>query len=661
MKKVLLLSLILVLGFSAFAQRLVIKNDIREATACAKTTCFGKDMAAETSTYKPQTAQSVVINRWEDMEDAEAMWTTYDLQSNQFVANRMVQWGDGSVAVVATMSHQSNLTASDRGTGYNFFNGNDWNDQPETRVESFRTGWPSLAQWGERGEILLAHGNSHMQCFTREIAGQGEWQYMGALPDYPEGYPYTSNYPTWPRVVTCGDNHNVIIAIATLQQSVSSDESDNRTIMWRSEDAVNWTVSYSMLEELGYETGYYSADDYCMASNGHTVAIVYSGCLTNSVWMFKSTDDGLTWTSTRVWEDPYEGISLHDPDLVYQDTLFRPMNSAVVIDNNGVVHMAMNVLEMGHWANTQAGYYNYFYGRTVDGIYYWNDTQEAPIQSPDGNPHHALRLWWPDPENPGYVKMDADSTKWIGYIPMYYDENGNLIQWDNDKFYNDNYHSLLYSASGHPAFSCDPYGNLACAFTAPCTRRVNQLASSDYYCRSIYVSYRNVDEGYWHQLEDDLSDDGVNFMYMLTDNLYTISALNTVNAGEFWFGFQSDDEIGLAWSSSDSPQAATSENTIHVCKVMASPEFASIPENNDAVDVVYNIYPNPATDHVVVSSAMEADATITIVNLMGQTVKQFNKHLGTGENNISIDLKSGVYFCTISANGFDKTVKVIVK
>lgn len=662
MKKVLLLSLSLVLGFSAFAQRQVIKNDARQATASAKKVAVGKELPTEASNFTPQAIhQSVVVNRWDDMEDAETMETTYDLQSNQYVANRMFQRSDGAVAVVATMSHEDNLTASDRGTGYNFFNGNNWDDQPDARIESFKTGWPSIAQWGERGEIVLCHGNSHMQCFTREVAGEGEWQYMGYLPDFPDGYPY-SEYATWPRVVTCGDNHNIIIAVAALQHSISSDETDVRTCFWRSEDAVNWTCSYGPIADLGlgYEIGSFSADDYCLAANGHNVALVYSGCLTNSLWLFNSTDDGLTWTPTKVWEHPFEGVELDEPGLDYVDTLFAPMNSSVVIDNNGVTHIAMNTLEFSHFADDQAGYYTYFSGRTVDGILYWNSTQEAPIQSPDGNPFHAARLWWPIVGQSGYAHMENDSTRWIGMIPMYEDENGSLIDWDNDKFYNDNYHSKLYGASGHPVLSCDPNGNLACAFSAPITRRTNEAGGSEYYCRSIYVSYKNVDEDYWHQIEDDLTDDNVNFMYMLTDNLFTISVLNTINDGEFWFGFQSDDEIGFAWGT-EPTQAATSTNVIHACKVIAPAEFVNVPENNDAKDVVYNIYPNPATDYMVVSSAMDAEATITIVNLVGQTVKQFNQHLGTGDNTINIDLKSGVYFCTISANGFDKTVKVVVK
>ena len=148
------------------------------------------------------------------------------------------------------------------------------------------------------------------------------------------------------------------------------------------------------------------------------------------------------------------------------------------------------------------------------------------------------------------------------------------------------------------------------------------------------------------------------FMFQDSEGLFTCAAPNTTEPWTFWFSYQEDDQIGLYWGSG-AAQTAASNNYIHGVKVYA-PAYG-VEENTEAKDVVYNIYPNPATDYVIVSSAAEADATITIVNLVGQTVKQFHKNLTTGENSINIDLKSGVYFCTISANGYDKTVKFIVK
>ena len=654
MKKVLLLSLSLVLGFSAIAQQRIMRNDVRKAEASSKKELAGKELTATTAaTYAPQTTKSVVINRWDDMEDGETMWTHYDLQSNQYVANRMYQLPNGNVAVAATMSHEANQTASDRGTGYNFFDGSDWDDQPDNRVESFKTGWPSIAQWGSNGEILLAHGNGHMQCFVRETAGTGDWTYVGALPDYPTGYQY-SEYPTWPRIVTCGDDHNIAVAVAVLQHSISSDETDLQTVMWRSEnpaDINSWTISYGPLHETGWDHNQFSADDYCMAANGHTVALLYSGCLTNSTWMFKSTDDGATWETIKVWENPYEGREFdEEPAWGMTDTLYFPMNGSIVVDNSGVVHVALNTFEMEHTLENDPGYYSYFYGRAVDGILYWNDTQISPIQSPDGNPHHAARLWWPAGE--GYVHMEADSTRWIGFIPMYegYD-------WSNDQFYHagSEYISKFYGASGHPALSCDPNGNLACAFSSPNCSRLN--ANTNYYYRSIYLSYYNVEEGYWHQVEDDLTDD---VMLQFSECVFSNAATNTINPGEFWFSYQADDQIGFYWGSNAS-QSAASENNIHVSKVIANPEFVNVSEV-EAQDPVYAIYPNPVVGNTMnVKSAMDADATITIVNLVGQTVKQFNQSLHTGANAISIDLKTGVYFCTITANGFSNTVKFVVK
>ena len=676
MKKVLLLSLSLALGFSAFAQQRVAKNELRSAQAKAQKEFAGKEINMNSAAqFAPLTQKSVVVNRYEDYEYASTMETYYDLQSNQYVANRMFQLPDGSVAITATMSHEANQVANDRGTGYNFYSASEgsWLDMPEERVEPFKTGWPSIAQWKENGEILLAHGNGHMQCFTRETAGQGEWQYRGALPDYPEGYPY-SEYPTWPRVVTCGENHNVIIAVAALQHSISSDETDVRTCLFRSEDAENWTVSYGPLEEYDYHINAFSADDYALAANGHTVALLYSGQLTNSVWMFKSTDDGLSWNTTKVWENPYEGRSYdyeNGQPWGMEDTLFIPMNGAITVDNSGVAHVALNTHEIIHTEDNEEGYYTYFSGRTVDGILYWNDTQEAPIQDtyhPEyaniphlagPNPHHAARLWWPIPDDPGYVQMVPDSTKWIGFIPMY--EN---IGWENDQYYHgDEYYPKFYGASGHPALSCDPKGNLACAFSSPCTNRPNPGQDNKYF-RSIYVSYRNVDEGYWHQVEDDLTDD---FMLSLSEFVFTNSVTNTINDGEYWFGFQQDDMIGFYWGSNAS-QAEATNNEIVAVRVVADPAFVGVSENHEAVNpmTATRVYPNPATDmlNIEVNASQASEMNISVYNIMGQNVMNQNVNITTGMNinpiNVS-ELNSGIYFVTVKANGFENTMKFIVK
>ncbi len=103
MKRILLLSLSLALGFCAFAQQRVAKNEIRQFTANAKKIAMGNENINSTAVnFAPQTAKSVVVNRYNDMSDWETMLTTYDLQSNHFCSNRMYQLTNGSVGIVAT-------------------------------------------------------------------------------------------------------------------------------------------------------------------------------------------------------------------------------------------------------------------------------------------------------------------------------------------------------------------------------------------------------------------------------------------------------------------------------------------------------------------------------------------------------------------------------
>ena len=610
MKKVLLLSLSLALGFGAFAQQRVAKNDIQAFKVDSKKgVAVGNEKSnPAVNNFAPQTAKSVVINRYDSAEDGETMWSYYDLQSNSWISNRMYQLPNGSVAVSATMSHESNSSGgADRGTGYNFFNAEtgEWLDQPEERVESMRTGWPSIAQWGEKGEILISH--APMRCWTREIAGEGEWVYRGELPIHPEEYPYSDD-ASWPRIATSGANHNIIHVIGDIQHS--GDVTEHHQVYLRSEDAENWTISYSPLVQDGEETNHYTADSYNITANGHNVAMIYSDDLQGHVVMYKSTDDGLTWQRYVIWENPYYGCDWEtDECSIFTDTLFTPASVAIAIDNKGTAHVAISTYECIH--DELGSTYTTWRGRAVDGLRYWNDTQEYPIQAEDGNPHHALRLWWPDEENPGYVRMHSDSTKWIGYVPIY-----EGTSYENDNFYieDDYFYKIRSGQSGWPALSIDPYGNIACAYSAPNIGRDPETNTGKYF-RSIYVSYYNVDKGYWDQVIDDITDDHIYLPFLISENIFTNGVDNTVNPGEFWFSFQSDTELGC-FVGSGATQTDGTENTIHAVKIIADPEYVGVQENHDAINPMTStrVYPNPATDvlNIEVNASQSSEMSISV-------------------------------------------------
>ena len=650
MKKVLLLSLGLVMGFSAFAQNRVAKEAATGKATVSKVAAGNDIYTGSVLENSAKSASSVVVNRYTNFEEGVAMETYYDLQSNGYVSNRMYQKANGDVAVVTTMSREQNLTASDRGTGYNFIAGGNMSnlgDIPEVREEAHstgadvRTGWPTIAPYGPEGEILVNH-SSGLNYWIREKAGQGQWDGPYSIPN-PEGLEYPFSL-SWPRVATSGANNDVIHVVCASQHSISSEEMVNAQFYCRSTDGQNWEVAYSPLEETDEHINIYSADDYSIATNGDVVAICYTSVFYGHALVMKSTDNGQTWERIVVWENPYIGDWETDENTITpEDTPAQtPVHSTVAVGPDGTVHVAFSVATYAH---TELGNtFSYYYGRTADGIAYWNDTRAALTN---------LRLWEDDPENEGYVLHSMDSVNFCGWLPFY----SNIADFNNDAVYkNDDYIYQFYgSCSGFPALSVDPEGNLALAYSTPDTER--ELFDNTAYYRSTVMSYKAANEEGWHVAVEHVFED---FMHMVDESMFVNAAPSVTRQGEFWFSYVADNVPGLAWGSGAS-QSSPENNQCYVFKI--SSEFIPVgTEEIIARDVVYNVYPNPASDYIFVSSSMDADATVTFTNLAGQTVKVVNTNLTTGDNSVSInDLNSGVYFCTVSANGYSHTTKVVVK
>ena len=67
---------------------------------------------------------------------------------------------------------------------------------------------------------------------------------------------------------------------------------------------------------------------------------------------------------------------------------------------------------------------------------------------------------------------------------------------------------------------------------------------------------------------------------------------------------------------------------------------------------------------VEINASQDAEATISVYNITGQSIMDMNVNVNTGINHSTIntsELSSGVYFVTVNANGFSKTTKVVVK
>ena len=687
MKKVLLLSLGLVMGLGAFAQQAVVKSLPAPVKASIEKKALGTDVVEGTVNFVTRGTQSVVTNEGSAYLEAETMYTTCDLQSNSFIANRMYQLKDGSVAVSATMSlEEFDESFPDRGTGYNFAKGgmmDSWGDVPGARIEDVRTGWPSIAPYGAEGEILVSHGHENGLCYyIREKAGEGEWDGPHAIPS-PTMAEFTDLEEdlqlSWPRIATTGENNDVVHILAAGQGNVNVAH-----FYVRSTDLENWEVKYAPVQEqglhlfkIGEAYSSYAGDDYAISTNGDRIAVVYCSGWSTNVYCYESSDAGLTWESRLVWESPIHGFDWTTDEASLVSKCYGPVHAAVAIGQDGVSHVALSVGLFEHATLEES--YGIYSGMITDGIAYWNDTtaygfviegndtiyNTTPNQllSPqDDSLKHALRLWWDDVENPGYIVMDLTNfCAWMpphveegfGAFDMTYQYTGSVAGSGQAGDY-----ATKFGLSAYPALAVDPAGNLAITWSSPDLNR--ELYAGLYYMRTIFAKYKPADVPYWFQVNNHGTTLYEDFVHMGDEATNITGVSVSVNENEFWFSCLSDDTPGFH-SGNNTSQPNISNGIINVFKYTPLGSTEAIGEN-EAIDVVYNIFPNPASEFINISSSMDANATVTFTNIAGQTVKVVNHNLTTGDNTIAInDLTSGVYFCTVTANGYSHTSKVVVK
>ncbi|MDO5341452.1 MAG: T9SS type A sorting domain-containing protein [Bacteroidia bacterium] len=657
MKKVFLLSLGLLLGATGFAQQTVKKCDAMKQSVLTSVKSAA-DVMTPAMNFAPTTsvAKAVVTKSpsskdftW---EEGATMTTRYDNQSNAAIGNRIAAWGDGTVAYTATWA--SDDAFNTRGTGYNYADADfQFGNEPTERVESLRSGWPSICAYGN-GELLASHADG-INIWYRATKGTGAWTQLSNIPTY-----------TWPRIATT-ENGTVFV--------ICADQDTQNTLLnyvrlYKSTDGGNTWTEDPFFTALDAEYNHLiGADDYVVATNGNTIAVMFCS-MTYDVFYVISEDGGATWEKKVIAAWPYGVFDWTQTAITKEtDSIYWCDNSgSIAVGNDGTVHCAWG---LGRWApapESGAGYYT-FWPYTV-GIVYWNSNYDngkggnniLPFGEADFDAEHPewllngtngvssmmnydrlLRMAWGDYETTGEIVLDPNFTifGWQSEVTPGTPANHENFSVDANATYN----SIGLATT--PAVAVDDDNNVAIMYSFLSDARM----TGAYYYRSAWINDRI--DGEWREpnTETSLS---MEFEHSYDEVYPTFGLANAAN-DYYYFGYSADDVPGLVLDAEDQTQCT--DNAIYAIKV-ATP-------NNDAVEeqieAVYNIYPNPATDHITLVSAVDTDATIIFTNLAGQTVKTLNKSLTVGNNTVNIDLENGVYFCTVNANGFNKTVKVVVK
>jgi hypothetical protein len=215
-----------------------------------------------------------------------------------------------------------------------------------------------------------------------------------------------------------------------------------------------------------------------------------------------------------------------------------------------------------------------------------------------------------------------------------------------------------------PSISVDNLGDLCIIYSVWSETRVNATTGFSY--RSAYVAYKDF-AGEWKTDENgiNLAED---FVHELEEQYPCVAANHGYN-GTFWVMYSGDENQGLYLDISDtypnSNGGVLTENYQYACLIR--PETLSVNEQ-EAVNpmTTTRVYPNPATDvlNIEVNASQASEMSINVYNIMGQNVMSKNVNINTGMNTRSIstsELNSGIYFVTVKANGFENTMKFIVK
>ncbi len=624
MKRLLLFGLVLVFVIPAIAQRTY--QPKKPTQAHPRTKAITETMNLTGAKIMPTATKQVAS------EEAEVGITWYDLQSNSSMQNRIHKYDDGTIGIVYTFGNVPS-GFNERGTGYNYFDGNAWGPNTEERIEADRTGWPAYAPLGENGEIVVSHYSGAavdgLAISKRTEKGTGDWEF---LPDLmgPDDIPLL-----WPRMATGGVDNSVIhmlpITMPTGNGGSVYQGIDGAIVYSRSTDGgETWDPENLLPDEINAD--YYTAisgDTYDIQAEGDVVAFVFGDYFTDLVLM-KSTDGGDTWTKTLIYETPY---SPWDINNMYETDYFFCSDGthALAIDNEGMVHVAFGInLTYSDGSTT-------YWFSDADGLGYWNESR--PVFSIT---HNALAPY-------------ADSVG-SEMVPDY-----NLVGWaqdidgDGELTFTDDLASYETGYTSQPTIHVDDQGRIFLLYASLTETFSNGIQNF----RHIW-GRSAVNNGEWWGPHTDLTADLVHIF-----DECVFPSMSQTSDDNLYMVYQFDEEPGMALRGDEDDYT---ENTISFMKIPKEELISGLADKPaiTEVDVAQN-QPNPfsSTSTVFVNLREASELSMEVTNMMGQVVYRVDAGKATaGLNKLSIDgsqLSNGVYFYTVRAGEATVTKKMIVE
>lgn len=553
-------------------------------------------------------------------------YTQYDLQSNAAIDDRMA---GGAEAVSAAWTMSLELTPfSDRGTGYNYYDGNTWGEISYERIESVRIGWPSIVHTASGREVVVSHPgiDTPLHMAWRD-AGTGAWSEASVPSDLEVG-------KLWPRMAAGGEDgnslHVICITTPTGNGGVVHNGQDGSLLYYRSQDGGDsWDIidhSFADLDSSNFAN--FSGDTYAIHARGNTVAFASFNDFSDSFVMI-SQDNGETWTKQLLVDFPVdlyvadmglpEGEEFaedYNDDGLFQEYFNTDGAGDVHIDTYGQVHVSYGSMYYMD-ADTIDGTTSYFPG--TNGLAYWNES------------------------------MGADSAQIIGYS-FDYDESGTL---DFDEIA-----AYYVGCAGFPSIASDAAGNLYVTYSAIME---NFSTGAQNYRHQFLV--HSMDGGMsWNA--DEACDLTPDEDYDGYEAVFGSIAPDVVN-GQLEIIYQRDFEPGLHVRGDEDP--ADINDIVHLrvpaddlgdCASLEYEDWVGIAEPIDLNDI--SLYPNPADDQVELVINRPGAHQIVVWSMTGQQVLSMQTS-ALVERIETSDWAPGIYLVNIAQGDHQAVIRLAIQ
>jgi hypothetical protein len=544
----------------------------------------------------------------------------YDQQTNSSMQSRIYLWPDGTLAATWIKSDVSGN--ADRGTGYNYFNGTSWGPAPTSRLESVKSGWPTLNRWMGNGELIISHRTTtELVMHTRPVKGTGAWTETMA-PTSP-----ATNALVWPSVITNGNNFQNIHMLCMTRTTANGGSLykglDGALLYYRSLDGgATWDKAGIQLP--GLDSSNYSAfsgDSYVwIEPHGDTVAFLCGGEWVDT-FLMRSYDNGSTWTKLPILPNYYCKNPLNHvtPRFICSDGSF-----AGVMDKNGVFHVAygrMRALDDGTGRKYAGG---------TDGLVYWNSTMPvmdtAIVTDIDTLIAHNLCI--------GYVATNQAGDTIVDF-PLY-----------------------GVSLSSFPQMTIDQYNNIYFLWSS---LTVGNPSPDPMNYRHIWGRAWFNGKANWSEMKDFNADP----LYLFQEYTYPAISRGIRNS-----------KLQMITQTSSQPGSNVKDPDVPVHPVNI--EYREIPVSEFITagntsgrefqgNAVGRNFPNPASGATSFQVTLNnpSPVVVEIYNLMGQKVMSIDQGIvSAGKQTFTVNcssLTSGVYFYTVKIDHESHTRKMIVE